>query len=149
MLNVEKLARILDTPWIFSNGALLMGIVIFVMLLLLVTIFSKIDERAEGKVLLTVSVGMMIILLHVITSAIYIRWFTGKTEEVLGRYEYHETSNLVSFVSGNDVRIFNKVKLDHNYIKLEEVNNGLSNKEELIIYDTELNEIERLTKKIN
>lgn len=147
MLNVEKLARILDTPWIFSNGALLMGIVIFVMLLLLVTIFSKIDERAEGKVLLTVSVGMMIILLHVITSAIYIGWFTGKTEEVLGRYEYHETSNLVSFVSGNDVRIFNKVKLDHNYIKLEEVNNGLSNKEELIIYDTELNEIERLTKK--
>lgn len=147
MLNVEKLARILDTPWIFSNGALLMGIVIFVMLLLLVTIFSKIDERAEGKVLLTISVGMMIILLHVITSAIYIGWFTGKTEEVLGRYEYHETSNLVSFVSGNDVRIFNKVKLDHNYIKLEEVNNGLSNKEELIIYDTELNEIERLTKK--
>lgn len=147
MLNVEKLARILDTPWIFSNGALLMGIVIFVMLLLLVTIFSKIDERAEGKVLLTVSVGMIIILLHVITSAIYIGWFTGKTEEVLGRYEYHETSNLVSFVSGNDVRIFNKVKLDHNYIKLEEVNNGLSNKEELIIYDTELNEIERLTKK--
>lgn len=147
MLNVEKLARILDTPWIFSNGALLMGIVIFVMLLLLVTIFSKIDERAEGKVLLTVSVGMMIILLHVITSAIYVGWFTGKTEEVLGRYEYHETSSLVSFVSGNDVRIFNKVKLDHNYIKLEEVNNGLSNKEELIIYDTELNEIERLTKK--
>ena len=147
MLNVEKLARILDTPWIFSNGALLMGIVIFLILLLLVTIFSKIDERAEGKVLLTVSVGMMIILLHVITSAIYIGWFTGKTEEVLGRYEYHETSNLVSFVSGNDVRIFNKVKLDHNYIKLEEVNNDLSNKEELIIYDTELNEIERLTKK--
>ena len=147
MLNVEKLARILDTPWIFSNGALLMGIVIFVILLLLVAVFSKMDERAEGKVLLTVSVGMMIILLHVITSAIYIGWFTGKTEEVLGRYEYHETSNLVSFVSGNDVRIFNKVKLDHNYIKLEEVNNGLSNKEELIIYDTELNEIERLTKK--
>lgn len=147
MLNVEKLARILDTPWIFSNGALLMGIVIFVILLLLVAVFSKMDERAEGKIILTLSLGMMIILLHVIASAIYVGWFTGKTEEVLGKYEYHETSNLVTFVSGDDVRIFNKVRLNYNYIKLEEVNNGLSKKEELTVYDTELNEIERLTKK--
>lgn len=85
MLNVEKLARILDTPWIFSNGALLMGIVIFVILILLVAVFSKMDERAEGKIILTLSLGMMIILLHVIASAIYVGWFTGKTEEVLGR----------------------------------------------------------------
>ena len=49
MLNVEKLARILDTPWIFSNGALLMGIVIFVILLLSAAVFSKMDERAEGR----------------------------------------------------------------------------------------------------
>lgn len=147
MLNVEKLARILDTPWIFSNGAFLIGIVIFAILILLVAVFSRMDERAEGKLILTIAVGMIVILLHTIASALYIGWFTGKTEEVLGRYEYHETSNLVTFVSGDDVRIFNKVKLNHNYIKLEEVNSGLSKREELIVYDTELNEIERLTKK--
>lgn len=142
MLNIDKLAKILDTPWFFSSSALLISFIIFMISAVIITILARLD-----KIGFFILITMFLMTMHVFSATIYTACFTDKTEDVLGRYEYNETSSLVTLRSGDDVRVFNKIKLDHNYIKLVEIKNGLGGKEELTLYDTELNEIERLTKK--